>query len=111
MATTEITKKDVTFEFDGGYTRKVTVSGFAPSEFQNDRITAFRNAVKAFNDSDAALVSSFYGYSTSDDTQTVYNVKGITDANITQTSKTPIYARDEQALARALADDSTAEGE
>lgn len=111
MATSSVIKKDVTFTFGGDYTRKVTMSNFKP---ENDAIpdadvTAFRNSIKAFNDSDVSLVSAFYGYTTSDDSQTVHPVTGIKDANVTLTRKTPIYARDEEALARALATDTEGE--
>lgn len=106
MATSNIVKKDVTFEFENGYTRKVTVSNFGEEETQTTQVNQFRNAIKAFNSSDVSLVSAFYGYSTTDNNQIVYPVTGIKDANVTQTIKTPIYARDSEALQRALADDS-----
>lgn len=113
MATTNVVKKDVTFAFDDGtpedYTRKVTFGNFGEDAMTEQEVDRFRDAIKAFNSSDVSLVSAFYGYTTSDDTQTVYPVKGIKEANIVQTIKTPVYARDAEALARALAADTEGE--
>ena len=107
MATVEYSKKDVTFSFANGNTRRVSVGNFAPQKSAD--IESFKTAVIAFNNSDVAKVNSTYFY---EDAEGVTSpVTGITAANVVTTTKTPIYASSAKALQRALADDSAEGGE
>lgn len=105
MSTVQYSKKDVTFSFANGNTRRVSVGNFAPQTSSD--VATFKAAVIAFNNSDVAKVNSTYFYEDAEGTTSP--VTGITAANVVTTTKTPIYASSTKALQRALADDS-AEG-
>lgn len=101
MADSNIAKKDVTFTFGNNTSRKVSINNFNPQDVQNAQIEAFKVKIKAFNDSDVSLVNTAY-FSNPDDDGNVYPVTGISDANVTITEKTVIYAKTESARLTAL---------
>ena len=111
MADTSYAKKSVTFTFGGDQSRKVTFGNFDPAKITVQEVAAFKEKVKAFNDSDVAKVSAFY-FSNPDDNGTVYPVTGISAADVTTTEKTVVYAKTESArLAIINGNDSNGEGE
>ena len=110
MADSSIVKKEVTFSFGTGIdqvTRKHTINNFAPAEISEGNVAAWKAKLKAFNDSDAALLSTTF-FSNPDDNGDVKPVTGITAAAISQTDKTVIYAKTESARLAAI---STGSGE
>lgn len=110
MADSVVTKKDVTFTFETGLTRKVSVGNFPDTEATSENVNAFRTKIKAFNDSDVSLVNSYY-FSNPDDNGVVHAVTGISAANVTTTEKTVIYAKTESARIAALRYDDEGSGE
>lgn len=102
MADTSVIKKDVTFKFSNDTTRKVSVNNFNPStEGEENAVNDFRAKIQAFNDSDVTLAATAY-FSNADDNGNVFPVTSITDANVTITEKTVIYATSESARLSAL---------
>lgn len=104
MADTSIVKKEVTFTFGTGVdqsTRKHTINNFAPDEILSANVATWKTRIKAFNDSDAALLSSTF-FSNADDNGNVTPVSGISAAAITKTDKTVIYAKTESARLAAI---------
>ena len=101
MADTSYAKKSVTFDFESGLTRKVTIGNFDPTKMDNTAIRAFKSKIIDFNNSDVSKVSAFY-FSNPDDNGVVHPVTGISAADVVITEKTAIYAKTESARLAAL---------